>query len=135
MIETRGQIEIDFTVGITEAYPTLMDVVRAACDPSTSGRQRKAVAADLDVSPSELSRSIGEAGDRPLKVDDLSRLLDVIPKSRHLVIEWLIEKYLDSATTRAKRAEDVILQLAPPLLDALAVINRTRGLGDGRQSE
>ena len=129
----RGQIEIDFCPTIAETYPTLMDVVRAACDPHACGRLKKQIAADMDLSPTEFSRALSEGGDRPLKADDLPRLLDAIPESRHLVIEWLVVKYLDSAASRTKRAEDVILQLAPSLLEALAVIKATREQGnDGR---
>lgn len=129
MIESKAQIALDFTVGLNDQYPEIMDVIRAVCEPDRARKQKKAIAADMDWSPSEFSRAINENGDRPLKVSDLPRLLDAVPASRGLLIEWLVERYLDSTDNRQKRAADVILQLAPPLLEAIAVI-KERGGGE-----
>ena len=121
----QAQIELNFTVGITDRYPELMDVIRAALERTT--RLQKQVAADMDKSPSALSREILESGDRVFKAQDLPKLLDALPDTQHLILDWFIERYLDTLENKQQRANDVIEKLGPALLEALRIRNEYAG--------
>ena len=98
---SAAQLRIEFEPGTVDRYPELIDAVRAAV--FSSARMRKQIAADCDMSPSALSRIIHEGGDLALKVEQLPALLDAIPDTRHMVIDWLIERYVDTEADREQR--------------------------------
>jgi len=52
------QVEINFESGLTDQFPQFRDAVKAAV--YGCGRPFKAVAADLDMTSSELSRKLGD---------------------------------------------------------------------------
>jgi hypothetical protein len=58
------QVEINFEAGLTEQFPAFRDVVKAAV--YGCGRPFKAVAADLDMTSSELSRKLGDNPNDPV---------------------------------------------------------------------
>lgn len=50
----KTQLEIDFTPGLTEQFPHFLDCVKASV--YGCGKPFKVVAAEVEMSPSELSR-------------------------------------------------------------------------------
>lgn len=100
-------IKITITPGLTEKFTTLLELL--AHRSTLSRRPMKAIAADMDVSPSDLSRKLrNNPGDpRSFSVEDLDRWImatgDLSP------LHWLIEKHV--ALARDAREE---------LLDRLA---------------
>ena len=58
-----NQLSIDFEPGLVGKYQTAMDAIRAAVYSST--RPMKAIAADMDISQSELSRKLAETRTTP----------------------------------------------------------------------
>lgn len=94
------QAALNFAPPLTTQFPRLRDVVCATVYASRAGL--KGVAADLDVSPSELSRMLNRDQDDPRKldVDDLVRIVASTGDSRP--VEWLAEKFTrDPAQVRA----------------------------------
>ena len=107
------QIELDFEGGLTERYPEFRDLVRASV--YGCGRPLKAVAADLDYSPSRLSRMLADNPDDPINFP-LDRLPDLLQATGDLSpIYWLIERFLEDEESRKRRAIAELQQLLPKL--------------------
>lgn len=112
------QVEIDFEAGLPERFPDFMDCVRASVYGSR--RQLKAVAADMDLSSSELSRRLADNPNDPIylpthRLPDLIRATgDVSP------IYWLIETFLDQPEAKRRRAVAQLSELLPRLESLLA---------------
>ncbi len=114
------QIEIDFDAGLTQTYPEIMQVINAVV--RNCGRPLKAVAADLDRSSSDLSRWLSHSPDDPrhLPVVALPALIDACGDRGKDIVHWLIERHLEDPQTRKDRARDVIAELGPLLIAAMA---------------
>ena len=111
---TTAQLSLDFQPGITAQFKSLSQVCSAVVYASRGGLS--AVAADLDLAPSDLCRRLTEDGDRPLTVDHLDAIIKSTGDMRP--VYWLIERYLQDP--EAKRLE-AIHQLANvmPIVQAL----------------
>lgn len=86
------QFTLDFEPGLTERFKTWDEVLAAAVYGSRKGLG--SVAADLDMSPSELTRRLNPDGDdaRPLRTKDGIRIIESTQDLRP--VYWLIEKFL-----------------------------------------
>lgn len=86
------QLQIDFEGTILDQHPVFMDCVRASVYGSR--RAFKAIAADLDMSVSELSRKLADNPNDPVHfpVDRLPEL--IVASGDPLPIYWLIAKLL-----------------------------------------
>lgn len=67
------QLTINFDVSLTEAYGSCRELLQARVHQI--GRQQKAIAADMDMAPSQLTRKLSQApGDSArFTLDDLER--------------------------------------------------------------
>lgn len=105
------QVEIDFAPGLTDLYPDFMDCLRASI--YGSGRQFRAIAADLDFSSSELSRRLADNPNDPIYLP-AKRLPDVIEATGDFTpVYWLIEKFLDLPDAKRRRAVAQLSELMP----------------------
>lgn len=104
---------LDFTPGLTDRHDSLLSCIREAAH--THHNPLKTIAADMDLSLSELSRKLGNNPDDPRKfsVSDLERFIaatgDVTP------IYYLIERFLEDESLRHRRALAELVKLAPQL--------------------
>jgi AraC-like DNA-binding protein len=106
----KEQLAIDFAPGLLEQYATFMDCLRGAA--YGCGKQLKAIAADLDMSPSELSRRLSDdAADIPFRARDLEAFIESTQDTRP--IQWLVLRYLADASTASERAMRELAALAP----------------------
>ena len=125
------QLQIHYDAGLTARFPAFIDVVRAAVYGSR--QSLKVIAADLDMSQSELSRKLSNNPNDPrnFAVDDLSHLLSALGPDGNMIIHWLAEKHLETPRDPAQVAMEMINQIAPVLnaLQALLVQQ-----GDGKVS-
>jgi len=112
------QATLNFTPGLTVQFPRLRDVCAAAVYGSRSGL--KGVAADLDVSPSELSRMLNREQDDPRKLDveDFVGLIASTGDTRP--VQWLIERFLHNPEQRQAMAAAQIAQIMPALVELIA---------------
>lgn len=86
------QITIRFDAGLVESYPTIKELVAARVHQQ--GRPQKAVAADLDLSPSDLSRKLTASENdshRNFDINLLARFIEVTGDKTP--IDWLVEKF------------------------------------------
>lgn len=107
------QYTLDFEPGLTDRFKTFDEVLAAAVYGSRKGLN--AVAGDLDMSPSELTRRLNPDADdpRPLRTKDAIKIIQATDDKRP--IYWLIETFLkDPEATK----QEAIARL-PALMDAL----------------
>lgn len=107
------QFDLDFERGLTERFPSLMEVVRN--DVEHCGKLKKIIAADMGLAPAELSRILA---DNPS--DPRNFTLDMLPDfiratGRKTTIYWLIELFLSDPEKRRERALETLAELLPTI--------------------
>ena len=116
-VVSSTQLAIDFEPGLTERFDSVLECVRNGV--YTNRNPLKTVAADMDMSQSELSRKLSANPDdvRHFTLADfecyLGKTGDTAP------IYYLIERFLQNEEVRQKRA---ISQLARQLPEILALV-------------
>lgn len=118
MNNNKRQIEMDFTPGLTDQFPELMDLVVAVVYGSRGGLG--GVAAALDKSPSLLSRMLNRNPEeqRHLPLSDLPKIIE--STRDHRIIHWLVEKYCEDPDAQRKRQMEEIANLLPTLQNIVA---------------
>lgn len=113
-LTSATQLTIDFTPGLTERHACLLDCVRQGAYSHRS--PLKTIAADMDMSQSELSRKLSGNPDDPrnLSVSDLQKYIEAT--SDTTPIYWLIEKYLQDDAVKQKQAMAALTKALPDLL-------------------
>lgn len=119
-VSSSRQLTLNFDPGLTERHARLIDCVRECV--LSHRNALKTIAADMDLSQSELSRRLSpsEKDRRNFSLDDLEAYIrtqgDVTP------IYYLIEKYLESHDVKKARALDVLAKLMPLVQAALCQV-------------
>ena len=97
-LQAQEQLTLVFEPGLTERYPTAMDLVRKVA--YSHRNPLKTIAADMDMSQSTLSRKLAQDPDDPrrMSVDDLEAFIAATGDAS--VVEYLAAKYLQSDEQR-----------------------------------
>lgn len=97
------QLAIDFDPDITKAYSRCVDYVSARVHQQ--GVPQKAIAADMDLSPSQLSQKLGPISQSSARftLDDLEHYTEVTKDLEP--IKYLIAKYLYTCSEDEIRAQ------------------------------
>src|SRR3990167_3913355 len=112
------QVELNFEPGLTEQFPEFRDVIKASV--YSCGRAFKSIAADLDMSVSELSRKLSENPNDPVHFP-LSRLPDLIAATGDKrPIYWLVETFLEDPDARRKRVLDELSNMLPHIAQLIS---------------
>lgn len=119
---SKTQLEIDFEPGLVERFPEFVDCVKASVYGSR--KQFKVIAADLDMSSSELSRKFAGNPNDPVHFP-----LHLLPKliastGDFSPIFWLIEKFCEDNEAKQRRAISelaAVAALLPGLLKRAGV--------------
>jgi len=128
-IQMPTQMPIEFTPGLLEQFPEFMDCLRASV--YGCGRPFKAVAADMDMSQTELTRRLTDApDDLPFRLRDLPRLIRATEDTRPA--QWLAASFLADPETAQQRAMRDLAALAP-MFAALAANAGITPPGKGRR--
>ena len=87
-----SQLTLNFEPGLTDRFREWEDVVAASVYSSRAGLN--AVAGDMDMSPSELSRRLNRDHEdvRPLRAKDAIRIIEATGDLRP--VYWLVERFL-----------------------------------------
>ena len=110
---SKTQYELSFDGGLCEQYLKFQEVLQASL--SGCGKPQKTVAADLDMTSSELSRKLADNPNDPVHFP-VHRLPDLLVATGDLrPIYWLIEKFLDDPETKRRRAASELAELLPKL--------------------
>lgn len=115
-----AQLTLNFEPALPEKYRTLRDFL--AYRVQVQPRPAKSIAADMDMSPSMLSRKLtpGDGDTQRFNVDDLENYINQTKDTTP--IEYLASKYLQSDASRQARAIARVENLAAELATALASI-------------
>lgn len=99
------QVTLNFDAGISEAYPSCREFV--AHRIHHQGRPQKSIAADMDYSPSHLSRKCAQSPDDSLRMtlDDLEKFIEVTGDTSPVL--YLVEKYLTESNRIAQLEEEL----------------------------
>lgn len=99
------QMTLNFDAGLADSYPTCREYVAARVHQI--GRLQKSIAADMDYSPSDLSRKLAQSPEdsRRFTLDDLERYIEVTNDTQPVL--YLVEKYLSRES-----ADDIQKQIA-----------------------
>ena len=112
------QVELNFEPGLTEQFPEFRDVIKASV--YSCGRAFKSIAADLDMSVSELSRKLSENPNDPVHFP-LSRLPDLIAATGDKrPIYLLVETFLEDPDARRKRVLDELSNMLPHIAQLIS---------------
>lgn len=125
-IGERRQLTLAFDEGLLGAHRSLRDCVAAG----VYRRGLKTVAADLDLSPGNLSVALSDDPHRKFSVDELERYVQTTGDKSP--IHYLVAKYLgDEGAARDKALGDVaeLLQALPQLLASAGLPTATTGKG------
>lgn len=111
------QASVPIDTGLLDEFPEFRDAIKASV--YSCGRAFKAVAADLDMSVSELSRKLSDNPNDPVHFP-LHRLPELIQATGDMKpIYWLIKKFIESPESRRERAIDELTKLLPQIHAAL----------------
>jgi len=114
------QMALDLDPGILDEFPEFRDAVRASV--YSCGRAFKAIAADLDMSVSELSRKLSDNPNDPVHFP-YHRLPELIRATGDMrPVYWLIATFIESDETKQKRAIDQLSRLLPQIEHALKAV-------------
>lgn len=102
------QLTLNFDAGLIESYASCREFIAARVHQL--GRAQKSIAADMDYSPSDLSRKLAQSPDdsRRFTLDDLEKYLAVTADKKPLF--YLIEKYLTTSDEDELKKEIAALQ-------------------------
>lgn len=117
------QLNLDFEPGLTHQYPQFIDLIAAVIYTSRGGLS--AMANELDVSPSHLSRILSRRDPEDVRHFDLNWLPLVIQHTGdRRPISWLIEKFMEDP---AAKRNQMVEQLAAFLPLAMQFIEQETG--------
>ena len=108
-MSARKQFKLSFEGGLLDQFPDF-----------------KAIAADIDYSPSLLSRMLVDNPDDPrnFPVDRLPDLIEATGDRRPVL--WLVEKFLEDAESQRRHAMEQLASVMPQLMKALEYMEREK---------
>jgi hypothetical protein len=113
------QITIRFDAGLVESYPTLKELLAARVHQQ--GRPQKAIAADLDMSPTDLSRKLTPNENDAHRNFDVNKMVEFIEKTGDkTAVDWLVEKFYGTSEIDALRAKVAEYEAAQDRLKGVA---------------
>lgn len=111
------QIEIEFTPGLTQQFPELIDLLATVVRGCPGGIN--SVALDLDISPGNLGRMLNRdaADNRHFPANWIAAVVESTGDKRP--VYWLIEKFLEDSEVKRKRALDELPALMARINEVL----------------
>lgn len=109
-----SQLTLTFDAGLTERHKSLKSCVRECVYRNIA--PIKAIAADMDLSESDLTRKLGDnpADPRKFSICDLEKY--IAATGDKTPIYYLIEKYIESESAKQAAATHELTKLLPQIL-------------------
>lgn len=112
MTQATAQFELNFAAGLIDLFPSFNDCLSASV--YSCGKPFKNIAADMDMSPSHLSRLLNvQQENMHFPAYRLPELIAVTGDKSP--IYWLVEKFCQDTDAQAKQAVNEIAALLPKL--------------------
>lgn len=104
-MNSQQQITLNFDASPVDSYVSCREYIAALTHQQ--GRPQKAIAADMDYSPSDLSRKLSQSPDdsRRFTLDDLEKWVQVNKDCRPLY--FLIQKYAVGGKSKEQLQEEL----------------------------
>ena len=112
-VSGKHQISLDFTPGLTEMYESGLACVRARVHQQ--GRPLKSIAADMDMSLSELSRKLADNPNDPrsFTLEDFETYLKSTGDTLPLL--YLVQRYCTDPQAKQREALGALASMVPQL--------------------
>lgn len=112
-VVATSQLTLDFRPGLTERYESTLECVRAGVHGNE--KPLKTIAANMDLSPSDLSRKLATNPDDPRRftVADLERYIEATGDTTPIL--YLAQKYCVDADDKRRAALASLAQMAPQI--------------------
>lgn len=103
------QLTLQLEAGISEIYPTCREYI--ATRVHQLGKYQKQIAADMDLSPSHLSRKLAQAPNDTMAftLDNLEQYIQTQHDTKPIL--YLVEKYMTSSKSEIQRLKARIAEL------------------------
>jgi hypothetical protein len=116
-----NQLTLDFEPSVRQRFPTLRQCVHYTVlqDP----RGIKAVAADCDLSESDLSRRLAPKKKGSPRACDVDLMAAIMRSTKNLLpIQWMLAEFVPDDRTRQAAALSTVETLLPQLMAAVATM-------------
>ena len=119
-VVSSSQLTLDFEPGLTERHTSCLAVVKQGA--YSHRNPLKTLAADMDMSVSDLSRKLGDNPNDPRKftLDDFESYIQASGDTTP--IYYLVEKYLADDDIRQRRAINELTKQLPSILSLVKQI-------------
>jgi hypothetical protein len=112
-VAATSQLTLDFQPGLAERHATLLDCIKACVYSSPEPLKR--VAANMDMSPSDLSRKLADNKDDPRRfsLTDLETYIRVTGDTTPIL--YLAQKFCVDVESKQRAALSALAGMAPQL--------------------
>jgi hypothetical protein len=116
-VHSTSQLTLDFTPGLAELYTTALQCVDAQI--KSSGKPLKTIAADMDLSTSELSRKLSNNPEDPrnFTLHDLESYIKATCDTTPVL--YLVQKYCVDTQTKRDQATSALNAILPQVMALL----------------
>jgi hypothetical protein len=116
-VHSTSQLTLDFTPGLAELYATALQCVDAQI--KSSGKPLKTIAADMDLSTSELSRKLSNNPEDPrnFTLNDLENYIKATGNTTPIL--YLAQKYCVDTETKKQQATNALNAMLPQVMALL----------------
>ena len=110
---STSPVELEIPDGLSERYSTMLEVVRAGA--YSNRKPLKTIAADMDVSPSDLSRKLANNPDDPRRFTLFDLESYMVSTGDLLPILYLVQKFCADPQAKQREALAALAKLAPQI--------------------
>lgn len=125
--DDRRQLTLELDPGLVTAHRSLRDCIAAG----VYLRGLKTVAADLDLSPGNLSVALSDDQHRKFSVDEMERYIQTTGDKSPVL--YLVDKYLGDVGAARDQALGQVAELLQQLPSMLAAAGLQQAAGKGRR--
>lgn len=123
-IKASNQLTLDFEPSVRQRFATLRECLHFTVLEDRRGI--KAVASDVDVSTSELSRRLAPTEGDPRSLD-VNLMVAIMHSTQNLLpLQWLLGEFTRDEATRQAAAISAVENLLPQLTYALHELKRSK---------
>ncbi len=110
---SSSPVTLDIDAGLAERYSNALEVVRAGAH--SHRKPLKTIAADMDLSPSDLSRKLANNPDDPRRLTLLDLESYVVSTGDVQPILYLVQKFCTDPQAKQREALVALAKLAPQI--------------------
>jgi len=110
---SSSSVQLDIPDGLADRYTSALEVVRAGA--YSNRKPLKTIAADMDVSPSDLSRKLANNPDDPRRFTVLDLEAYVTSTGDVQPILYLVQKFCTDPQAKQREALAALAKLAPQI--------------------